>query len=201
MKLSIIIVALAMLVGCKSRSRFTSGPVTVKGDQGIQGETGPSGLRGEQGLPGINGKDGLDGLQGDRGVPGPAGPKGDKGLPGQSITGPTGPAGKNGKNAIKPQIYLIPTYNKCVKLMSGVYVKNEGRVADFYNNSNCSHGTNDDGVYCNDVVDGERGGSDREVCTVVFSNQKMYRFTVVGQDDDMCVVEETFLDLPAYKTL
>lgn len=205
-KLTIIAMLLLGLAACDDSSTYGTGPEKgERGEQGIQGprgatgekgdkgDVGPAGPKGEDGLHGTNGKDGKDGLTGQTGPVGPQGPKGD--------TGAVGPKGEPGESAIKPQVYLTPTYGKCVKLMSGVYMKNEGEKADFYNNSSCSHGTNDSGVYCDNVTDGELGGNDREVCTIIFSNQKMYRYTIVGRDEDMCVVEETFVDLPAYKRL
>ena len=185
--------------GCRDKSKFTykrDPPVNNVGPQGPQGIPGESieGPEGTQGIPGVS----IVGPQG------PFGPKGMTGASGQSIVGPVGPKGnpgEDGVNAIKPQVYLIPTRGKCVQLDSGIYVENEGDVADFYKTSSCNHGSNDSNVYCNNVTDGEVGASDREVCTVIFSNQKMYRFTIVGRGSDMCVVEETFVDLPAYKLL
>jgi len=208
MKLLLICSIALLFVGCKADSKFGTGggetekevPVKgEKGDQGLKGDTGAKGDTGPKGMQGESGPIGPQGNDGAVGATGATGPRGATGSPGSN--GRDGIDGKDGENAIAPQVYLTPVYNKCVKLMSGIYMKNEGDKADFYNNSSCSHGTNDDGVYCNNVTDGELGGDDREVCTIVFANKTMYRYTIVGRGEDMCVVEEKFINLPNFKTL
>ena len=165
-----------------------------KGDKGDKGMTGAQGPKGNTGATGKQGPQGKQGIQGPKGATGSQGPKGADGKDGKN--------GVDGNDTIKTQVYLVPTYGKCVKLAPGIYAKNEGDHADIYNNDECRHSGGNRIAICNDLTDAEDTDkyTQNEVCEVIRSTE-IYQYTIQGQDSDLCIVQRHYTNLPAPITL
>lgn len=146
------------------------GPAGLQGPKGNTGAQGPMGLSGTSGVNGLNFLSGasnpvgtlglnnetylnaatgdlfkkisgawsyLGSLKGPQGNTGAQGPKGDKGDQGPAGAGPT------------LKIYSNIPQGQCYPLgATGIYVYHSGEYVWFKRYSNCSHGNNDEGVYC-----------------------------------------------------
>lgn len=174
----------------------------LKGPKGDKGDKGDQGIQGIQGLMGATGAQGLKGDKGDKGATGSTGATGAQGIQGQTGAqgiqgvagpmGPQGPAGKDGKDGVcvatpNLKIYSNIPQNTCHQLPGTTfYVFHSGPHIWFKKYSNCSHGSNEEGVLCARVSQYTDDG-DSSVCWI---GNKQY--TVMGTGSSLKVYETTF---------
>lgn len=175
-----------------SISEILNGQNGAQGLQGLQGNKGDTGAQGPQGIQGLKGSNGTNGLNG---APGAQGPKGDTGLQGlKGEAGPQGPKGDKGDPGVTTtvqtgnlKVYSNIPQGTCVQLTNtGIYLWHAGPHIYFKKYSNCSHGTNDEGVLCSKMAQYNYNG-DSHVCWI---GSKQY--TVMGTGSALKIYELTF---------
>lgn len=101
------------------------------------------------GPPGADGADGVNGIDGANGIDGQDGVKGDQGDKGDK-----GDQGDRGENGVILSTFPIPDRRDCVQVAESLWIENDGRDADVFNNDQCDRGPDPFEKVCDDVREG-----------------------------------------------